>query len=273
MQTAIVLVAGLLLYSANKRRLAQQKQLPIAPKLDLILSSHRLALPSLAGWHASNVSCFMARDQRWLLVRYVNYKLYETMKREQHGPGRTLNVLVKLKPNSLTHYEDYFPIEIATDLKEHANRISYGIEDIRVLSGASSRLLCVGATVGYGTHPTKSDAVLAYLDLEAKRLDNVRLCQSPDTSKQQKNWIPVQQGNKTMLVQYLEPLQTALVREDLSIEQRPRKSPVPWSPSPLCGSSNYLELNALHAAILDFAQARYLCVVHRTLVANRRKSY
>jgi hypothetical protein len=206
-------------------------------------------------------------------VRYINYRLFESMHREQKGPGRTLNVLVKLRQHSLKEAADHFPLAVETDLKEHENRISYGIEDIRVVSTPLG-LVCCGATIGYGTHPMKSDAVLCRLDMTGKKLVNMRLCPSPDKSKQQKNWIPVVTEDKqTLIVQYLEPLQTARVLDDLSIESFARGPSVAWNPRPMWGSSNYLDLSALHAAVLDIAGARYLAVVHRTFIAGRRKSY
>ena len=101
------------------KRSQQLAPLAAAPKAP-IASLERVATPELPRaspydiWRASNASCFQYKGRNYLLVRYVNYELFDTMHRKQKGPGRTRNVLMRLAPGSLTKADSWHELDIVT---------------------------------------------------------------------------------------------------------------------------------------------------------------
>lgn len=87
---------------------------------------------------------------------------------------------MELAPSSWTTSVRHWILNVDTHLQEPPHRISYGIEDARVLSLPSGKCILVGASVGYGRDEKKSDAVVATLDMDAKSIRHLTILPSPN---------------------------------------------------------------------------------------------
>jgi hypothetical protein len=282
-QTSIVpaiAICALLLLIKRSQQLAPLAAAPKAP----IASLERVATPELPRaspddiWRASNASCFQYKGRNYLLVRYVNYELFDTMHRKQKGPGRTRNVLMRLAPGSLTKADAWHELDIVTTLNEPPGRISYGIEDARVIVTLTDECILVGASVGFGRDRVKCDCVAARVDIEGHAIRDLCVLPAPVEGKQQKNWIPyVTSEGRVRLIQYWSPRTTAELVLPLDTAKDPRtclrdlvKDPGPIKP--VFGSSNLIDAPK-YLSRVSHDDAQYLAIVHHTLVKGRRKCY
>lgn len=156
-------------------------------------------------------------------------------------------MLCLLEKDSLHRVESHSILAVDTDLKEPPNRISYGIEDARALV-ANGQLTLVGASVGYGRDRVKSQAIAARIDISKKRVHSLKVLDTPDPAKQQKNWIPLVHNNELVVIRWWNPVKITLLEEDLSarLDHTVESKGVSNNP-PLLGSSNLVELSESQA--------------------------
>lgn len=250
----LVLLLAIILMGLRSKSFA-----PLEPaRVNPFMRHEPLSLPSIPGWHAGNVNCFEHKKTKYLLVRYINYVLYENLKRKQDGPGNTLCVLV----NQST--KEHWPLTVE-GLAERPGAISYGIEDARAFVTPAGECFVMGATVGYGPDRQKAYAIMGSLNFEEKKIGRLVLMDSPNSS-QQKNWILAHPG-KLVAIHAWNPIRMFDID---SQGKNVNNATVPSrtsAPVELRGSSNLLELPPGHLF------GKYIALVHTTRVRYGQKSY
>lgn len=153
--------------------------------------------PSWPNHYPGSISVAKIGEDWWMMTRYINYWMYPNgyyFFYESDQKIRTRNLLSRLCPQTwkpIPNESWFMDNEVigvnGLPLVQYDNKMSFGIEDVRIFSGENGEMCYVGATLGY-CHEGNARIISGVVDLLNKRFVNAHIHTSNEWCE--KNWIP-----------------------------------------------------------------------------------
>ncbi len=231
--------------------------------------------PSWPKHYPGSVSVAKIGNDWWMMTRYINYWMYPTGYYHFYEPDqkiRTRNLLSRLCPETwkpLPNESWFMDDEVlgcdGLPLLQYENKISFGIEDVRIYSGENGNMCFVGATLGFSPEGN-ARIVSGEVDIANKRFVDARI--HPSDEWCEKNWIPVPGDGKEFIYKW--------TREGIVLRSSETQNTRLVSVSPEVGSIIHRFRGSsilMPVSSSDNMVVGYKCVVHWSKEGSPRTYY